>query len=218
MPPTSKPRQRRLNKGEYERLEQASHLTLNPHIWPIIVFAIETGMRRSEISGLKWDAVDTDRRALMVVRTLQRITGMGLVEGTPKTAKSQRSIDLGKDAVELLNRIRVTQAETRLKLGGLWEDQGFVFTLETGRPIDPDEVTNEFRDLVRNNSLPHLTFHGLRHAHATLLLSSGIQPKVISERLGHSNISITMDIYSHVLPSLQREAADTIDRLLASAP
>ena len=177
--------------------------------------ALLTGMRRSEISGLKWDAINIDKGLLSVIRTLQSMPGQGLVEGVPKTEKSRRVIALSGDTIELLKKIRTSQFEFKLKAGPLWQNLDFVFTDRDGTPMSPDGATQNFTEIVRKNQLPHLTLHGLRHAHATLLLTSGLQPKVISERLGHSSISTTMDTYSHVLPSLQREAAAAIDKILS---
>ena len=103
--------------------------------------------------------------------------------------------------------------EHQLDYGALWSNTGYVFTQLDGSPIDPDRISKEFPKLVKAQGLPHLTFHGLRHAHATLALSAGINPKVVSERLGHSSISVTMDIYSHVIPGMQEEAALAVERL-----
>jgi len=177
--------------------------------------AVLTGMRRSELAGLKWESVDLTAGTLSVVRTLQRIRRMGLVEGQPKTAKSRRLITLSPDTVQLLHGIRGRQIEERLALGAAFHDTGFVFTRPDGRPIDPDAVTQEFTEVVRATGLPHLTLHGLRHVHATLMLGAGIHPKVVSERLGHSTVGITLDTYSHVLPSLQEQAASAVDGALA---
>ena len=163
--------------------------------------AVLTGMRRSELAGLKWESVDLSVGKLSVVRTLQRIRRMGLVEGQPKTAKSRRLITLSPDTVQLLHGIRGRQIEERLALGATWQDTGFAFTRPDGGPIDPDGATQEFTELVRAAGLPHLTLHGLRHVHATLMLGAGIHPKVVSERLGHSTVGITLDTYSHVLRS-----------------
>ena len=92
---------------------------------------------------------------------------------------------------------------------------GHVLTRPDGRPVIPDETSQDFQSIVRNAGLPHLTLLGLRHAHATILLTAGVHPKVVSESLGHSNIAVTMDMYSHVLPGLQEAAAETVDRCLA---
>ena len=175
-----------------------------------------TGLRRSELLGLHWDNIDLDAGSLMVVKTLQRIYGRGLVEGQPKTAKSRRSIALSSTAVTVLRSVRVTQLEQRMAVGPVWNDTGYAFTQPDGRPIDPDAVTHDFQSVVRRAELPHLTFHGLRHAHATLMLTAGVHPKIVSERLGHSNISITMDIYSHVMPGMQEAAAQAVDERLAT--
>jgi integrase len=177
--------------------------------------AILTGMRRSELCGLKWENVDLVAGCLGVVNTLQRITEHGLVEGQPKTARSRRSIALSPQTVNLLHAIRGQQMEQQLAAGEVWHNpQGYVFTQSTGSPVAPDMVSKEFTAIVRRSGLPHLTLHGLRHAHATLLLKRGIHPKVVSERLGHSNIAITMDTYSHVLPGLQEQAALALDDAL----
>ena len=113
---------------------------------------------------------------------------------------SRRSIALSLEATKLLGSIGAKQAEQRLAVGPTWQDTGYVFTRPDGRPIIPDEVSKGFLKLMRKSELPHMTLQGLRHAHATLLLTAGVHPKVVSERLGHSSIAITLDIYSHVMP------------------
>jgi integrase len=177
--------------------------------------AILTGMRRSELTGLQWQTVDLTGGKLSVVNTLQRITGHGLVEGQPKTVKSRRSIALSPEAVNLLHTIRGRQIEQRLSAGDAWQNTGYALTQPDGTPVAPDMLSKDFCAIVRKAGLPYLTFHGLRHAHATLLLTAGVHPKVVSERLGHSNIAITMDTYSHVLPGLQEAAALALDQRLA---
>ena len=180
----------------------------------IYELGILTGLRRGELLGLGWNSIDFDAGYLMVVRTLQRIDGHGLVLDKPKTRKSKRSVALSPASLTLLRRIRVRQAELRLAAGEAWQDDGFVFTQADGSPIDPNRVTRDFQKIVGAAGLPHLTLKGLRHAHATLLLVEGVHPKVVSERLGHSNISTTMDIYSHVIPGLQEKAALVLDERL----
>ncbi|MDA0735350.1 MAG: tyrosine-type recombinase/integrase [Chloroflexi bacterium] len=177
--------------------------------------AVLSGMRRSETCGLKWESVDLTGGKLAVVSTLQRLSGKGLVEGQPKTPRSRRSIALSPATVDLLHGIRGRQIEQRLIAGDAWDNIGYVFTQSDGTPVDPESVSKDFRFIVRNEGLPSLTFHGLRHAHATLLLKQGVHPKIVSERLGHSNIAVTMDIYSHVLPGLQEQAALALDEALS---
>ena len=152
-----------------------------------------------------------------MVATLQRILGRGLVEGQPKTPRSRRSIALAPEAIELLHGIRGRQIEQRLDYGDLRENAGYVFAQDDGKPINPPSVSKDFGIIVRNVGLPHLTLHGLRHAHATLALTAGVNPKIVSERLGHSSIAVTMDVYSHVLPGMQEQAAQAVEELLSQA-
>lgn len=172
--------------------------------------ALLTGLRRSELAGLQWAALDLADGRLAVVKTLQRISGKGLVEGQPKTARSRRSIALSPDAIALLHEIRGHQIVQQSTLSEAWQNTGYVFTQADGRPVDPDAVTREFARLIKVVKLPHLTVHGLRHAFATLALSVGVDLKTTSEMLGHSTISITADVYSHVLPPLQQAAARAV--------
>jgi integrase len=181
---------------------------------PIFKFALTTGMRRSEICGLKWDAVDLFNGSLDVAATLQQIRGHGLVTGEPKTERSRRTIKLAPETVELLREVDGEQIWAREKAGPLWKNTGYVFTQADGSPVLPDTLTQEFRFLVKALELPPLNLHGLRHAFATLGLVGGMAPKTVSEHLGHSSIVITLDLYSHVLPSMQEELVNVVANLL----
>jgi integrase len=181
-------------------------------------FAISTGMRRSEICGLRWDAVHLDSGRLEVKATLQRLRGHGLVTGTPKTERSCRNIALAPETVELLRDVRGAQILAKMELGPLWQDTGFVFTHPNGTPLIPDQITQEFAAVIKRFDVPHLTFHGLRHAFATMGMQAGINPKVVSEALGHSSVAITLDLYSHVLPNMQDELASAVANLLKREP
>ena len=105
--------------------------------------------------------------------------------------------------------------EQQLEAGDLWQHTGFVFTQNEGIPVAPDMISKDFCAIIRKAGLSQMTLHGLRHAHATLALSAGVHLKVVSERLGHSNIAITADTYSHVLPGIQEEAARAVEQLLS---
>lgn len=177
-----------------------------------------TGLRRSEVLGLGWPAVDLERAVLRVVRTLQRINGQGLVESSPKTHRSRRSIALSETTVELLRDVRVRQMERRLAAGPLWNDSDYVFTQDNGKLVDPNSVTREFHDLVEELGLPHLTFHGLRHLHATLMMSEDVNPKVVMDLMGHADVSTTLRIYSHVMPGMQEKAAQQLADRIALRP
>ena len=171
-------------------------------------------MRRSEICGLKWDAVDLVNGRLDVVATLQQIRGHGLVTGTPKTERSHRNIALAPETVELLRDVQGAQILAREEAAPLWQEQGYVFTQADGSPVLPDRLTQEFAALTKALEMPPLTFHGLRHAFATMALQANINSKVVSEALGHSSVNITLDLYSHVLPNMQDELAIAVANLL----
>ena len=180
----------------------------------IFEFAVMTGMRRSEIAGLKWDAVDLESGRVEVAATLQQIPGHGLVTGAPKTKKSRRNFTLGPSTIELLRVVQGTQQLARIEAGPLWRETGYVFTLADGSPVQPDVLTKNFRSMVRELAMPPLSFHGLRHAFATMALQAGMNPKIVSEALGHSSVTITLDTYSHVLPNMQDKLAIAVENIL----
>ena len=140
-------------------------------------------------------------------RSVQLIPKIGQVVNDPKGIKGRRQITIGPNAVAVLKSHRTAQAESRLAVGALWEDGHWVFTRPDGQHLSPAVVSHEFKNLVRKLDLAPGRLHDLRHTHATLLLAARVHPKVVQERLGHANISITLDTYSHVLPGLQEKAA-----------
>jgi len=172
-------------------------------------------MRRSELAALQRSNVDLVNGRLSVVKTLQWVTGKGLAVGRPKTDKSHRANALSPDAVALLHELRGRQIGQQVGVAEARQNTGYVFTQADGRMADPNAISKDFADVVKASGLPHLAFHGLRHAHATMLLESGINPKIVSERLGHSTIAVTMDVYSHVLPGMQDAAALALDAELS---
>ena len=172
-------------------------------------------MRRGELLGLRWQDVDLDGAVLNIQQTAQRIRGTGIVFRQPKTRLSRRAIALSAEAVAVLRRQRRTQAEGRLLAGAAYEDRDLVFATGLGSPLGPENVLRTWYGVVEAAGLPGLRVHDLRHAHATLMLGKGIHPKIVSERLGHASVNITLDTYSHVLPGLQAAAADALDALLA---
>ena len=180
----------------------------------LYVLAVTTGLRLGELLGLKWTDVDWESGEIRVRRTLLR-TANGLLQQPTKSGKG-RVVKLPTLAVDALRRHRTRQSEERSVAGQAWDDQGLIFPNQIGRPTDRQNlVRRSFKRLLAKAGLPDIRFHDLRHTSATLLLAQGVHPKVVQERLGHSNISVTLDIYSHVLPDLQKEAADQLDRVLA---
>jgi integrase len=179
----------------------------------LFVLAINTGMRRGELLGVRWSDVDLDRGTLRVAQQLLRIK-TGLVFSEPKSKKSRRTLDLHAGLVAALRAHRARQLEERLRAGRDWQDSGLVFTSHCGTPFDPRNLTRDFLPILKAAGLPRIRFHDLRHTAATLLLMKGVQPLTVSETLGHSTIMITMSLYGHVLPSMKREAADVMQALL----
>ena len=172
-------------------------------------FIAYTGCRRGECLGLRWQDIDFDRGIASIVQTIQRVQGRGLIIDSPKSKKGRRAIAIDAETVSVLKAHRVRQLEHRLQLGDEWENHDFVFPGVTGRPLDPSVLTHRFGRLAERAQTPGVNLKALRHFHATLLLRQGVHPKIVQERLGHATISITLDTYSHVIPSLQTEAADT---------
>jgi integrase len=181
----------------------------------ILTLAVTTGMRKGELLGLRWSEVDLERGALRVVGTVQRHPNGDLVVSPPKTPRSRRQVELTPVALDALRRHRSRQVETRLLLGPEWNEAGLVFPSSLGKPQDGSHLLyGLFHPLLKRLGLPIIRFHDLRHTAATLLLGQGIHPKIVSEMLGHSTIAITLDLYSHITPTMQRDAARTMNELL----
>ena len=138
--------------------------------------AVLTGLRRSELCGLRWTEVNLDKGELRALRTLQRITGKGLVEGEPKSERSRRTFALSQLAVDVLRQVRVKQMEHRLMFGGAWQGDGRVFADANGRRIDGDRLSRDFGRIVRESGLQKLKLHGLRHTFVSLPIAGGVHP------------------------------------------
>jgi integrase len=181
----------------------------------LYVLALSTGLREGELLGLSWSDVDLERGILQITLSLQESDGpVRRVLDEPKTVHSRRRISLSKTAIEALRRHRERQElERSLELWDTSYDLVFPNTL--GRPLHPSHLLRrQFLPLLRKAGLPALRFHDLRHTAATLLLRRGVNPKIVNEMLGHANISITLDIYSHVTPDMQEMAAGVMDAIL----
>jgi integrase len=178
----------------------------------LYVTAIHTGLRRGELLGLKWTDLDLDARTLSVQRSLDK-------DGTfnpPKRNKSRRTVKLTPQAAEALKGHRIRQNQERLRLGSLWDDRGLVFPNRSGKPMNADNLYHrDFKPLLEKAGLTGFTFHSLRHTCATLLLTKNVNPKIVSELLGHATISQTMDTYSHVMPGMGDIAATALEDALS---
>jgi len=181
-----------------------------------VLLAVSTGLRRGEVFGLTWDAVDLEARVVKVQRSMIRARDGEPVWGPTKTQRSQRVVTLPEFVAAELAEHRRRQDLYRQLLGPKYRDYGLVVCLEDGRAWDTSNFEHSFRRLMDRLGFKGVRFHDLRHTHATLLLEAGVHPKVVQERLGHSQIAVTMDTYSHVLPTIQREAALVLDQLLGA--
>jgi integrase len=175
--------------------------------------ALLTGMRRGELLAVRWQDVDLERGALAVPRTLTR-GRQSLIFTEPKSAAGRRSLALPASCVAALRRYKAQQNERRLQWGDSWQDTDLLFDRGDGSPMQPAYLNKRFLLLAARLGLPRIRLHDLRHTSATLALADGVHPKILQERLGHSNVSMTLNRYSHVSMSMQRDAADRLDRAL----
>jgi integrase len=176
-----------------------------------VILAVLCGLRRGEIAALRWRNINLDAAQLAVTESAEQ-TAAGVRYKKPKSGKG-RTVALSSRVVSELRSHRVQQAQELLILGIPLTDDTFVVAQADGSPLQPRTITHQWHQLLANNkALPRVRFHDLRHAHATHMLASGVHPKIASERLGHSKVGITLDLYSHVMPGMQEDAAARVDR------
>jgi integrase len=198
---------------------QSFFAAIRGHKWELLFnLALATGMRQGELLGLKWQDINFSTGTLQVRRMLTRVSSETsvrvFIEAEPKTQQSRRSITIASFAFEALKQHRLRQLEIRLKADTLWEEHDYVFCTLVGTHLRPSHVVDEFKKILKRAGLPAIRFHDLCHSTATLLLSLGVHAKVVQEMLGHTQISMTMDISSHVLPSMQVDAVHRLNDLL----
>ncbi|MCZ2525998.1 tyrosine-type recombinase/integrase [Streptomyces sp. NPDC059506] len=181
-------------------------------LYAAFVLAIAMGLRRGEIVGLRWENIDLENRVLAVQGQTQRRRGV-LYDDDPK-GRRRRVVPLPAMCVAPLRWHRMRQAAARERAGAAWQESGYVFTTRTGRPVEPRNLYRSFTRVAENAGLRVIRLHDARHGCATLLTAAGVAPRVVMEILGHSQISITMDVYTHVVQDTQREAISHMDRLL----
>jgi integrase len=181
-----------------------------------VLLAVTTGVRRGELLSIRWVDIDMDARTLIVRRSLQQ-TSDGISFKEPKTSRGIRSVALPQMTVDSLRRHRSEQARERIGAGPAYQENDWVCCMEDGRPWLPSSLTHAFTSHLSALDLAKVRFHDLGHSHASHLLRQGVHPKVVSERLGHSTVGITLDVYSHLMPGIQEEAAKRIDSALRTA-
>jgi len=197
--------------GTAALIETARHTTL----FVPILLAATTGMRRGEIAALRWRHIDLDRSRISIEESAEQ-SKMNVRYKPPKSGKG-RTVALAKSVVEELRNHRVQQAEAILKLGIRLSENNFVVAQADGSPFRPRSLTHAFQRFLAKHKLSRVRLHDLRHTHATAMLKGKIHPKVVQERLGHSTIAVTLDIYSHVLEGMQEGAVEIVDATLQAA-
>jgi integrase len=179
----------------------------------LYVLVIQTGMRRGELFGLRWDDVDLDNGWLHV---RQALAHDGKSFSLPKTAKGRRRIRLTPEAIEALKKHRIAQHQERLQLGNVWRAHGLVFCSSVGTPMNPDNfIKRQYKPLLKRAELPYIRFHDLRHTFASLMMPQVQNPQIVQQMLGHSRISTTLDIYSHFSQDVQEEAVGRLGALFS---
>jgi integrase len=220
LPKHQRPEHRTWTAAELARFLDHLDRTNDP-LYPAVVLAATTGLRRGEVLGLRWADVDLDRGRAAIRQTLGAVRDPDADSGThrptfgtPKTSRGERTVPLPAQTVAALRAHRKRQLQERLVVGPDYTDQGLVFAEPDGNPIHPDRFARQFRARLAAADVPAIRFHDLRHTWATLALQAGVHPKVVQEVLGHSSIAITLGTYSHVIPSMQEQAADTVAALV----
>jgi len=200
-----------LDLGEARAVLHAAAGVRNSARWTV---ALALGLRQSEALALQWKDVDLLNNTLTVRRSIHRVRGGGLIYEEPKTRRSQRTVALPIPLAAELHRHKAVQLGEQMLAGSEWHDEDLVFAQPNGRPIDKKTDHDDWTRLLKAAGVRHVRLHDGRHTAATLLLSENVHPRVVMELLGHSQMRTTMDIYSHVMPALAREAADRMSALL----
>jgi integrase len=198
-----------LSPEQARRLLDVAH---SHRLGALFSVALALGLRQGEALGLRWQDVNLDDGTLRVVNQLQRVEGT-LQLTPPKSEQSRRTIAVPDAVVTQLRQHRIAQLQERLVAGDEWVDTDHVFTTTIGTPLDDSNVRRIFKQLLKQAGLPAIRYHDLRHSTASLMLAQGVAARVVMETLGHSDIRMTMNTYSHVAPALQREAADRMNTL-----
>lgn len=184
----------------------------------MVYLAITGGLRRGEIMGLDWSDIDFEKKTLEVKKSSQYLPSHGVFLKDPKNESSKRILTLPTTTILLLLDFKAYQEESKSNAGDKWKESDRIFTAWNGEPAHPDTISGWFAEFIRKSKLPHITFHGLRHTNASLLIAEGLDLKTISTRLGHSTVSTTTDIYAHALRKPDIEAANKMEQLLSKNP
>jgi integrase len=210
-----RPRKREMLTLDREQTRRLLSTARGDRLEALYVLAVTAGLRQGELLGLRWADIDLETGTLTIKRSLRyEKDGPYYTEG--KRDHSRRRVELGASTVAAIKAHRKRQNQERLAYAGLWEDHDLIFPDENGHPIRARNLARRFHKLLKRAGLEDLglTFHGLRHTCATLMLLGDVPVKVVSERLGHADVALTLRVYSHVLPGMQKNAADSLDEML----
>jgi len=200
-------------------MDQLLTVAMTDRLGPLVITMLGTGLRLGEILALEWSNVDlqdgliTVQHAVVHTKTPTTTNRQRLIQ-SPKTDSGKRTVPLPADVVSTLRQWRITQAEEKLKLGIMYTDSGRVFTSSVGTPLQQRNVARKMSQLAAKATIKHVNPHALRHTYATRLLEVNIHPKVVQELLGHSDITLTLNTYSHVMPEIKQAAAKALDAVL----
>ena len=178
------------------------------------LLAVYTGMRRSELLGLTWDSIDFEAKVIHINKAVVYIPKIGRLKKETKTVRSNRMIAMSESVENLLVQYRKWQCDTKDMLANKWTDSDFVFTNDFGEMIHPDSISQWFNRFIKRKGLKHITFHGLRHTAATLLISSGVDIETVSRILGHSSSAVTSQVYLHSADAIRKDAMNRLDRTI----
>ncbi|WP_018130970.1 site-specific integrase [Effusibacillus pohliae] len=201
-----KPEQKKFSVWTLEEVQRFLEVARHDRFYIAYLLAITTGMRQGEILALRWSDIDLPNGRLFVQRTTTQVRGT-IEFGDPKSDSGKRMIALPHEVIGDLLKHKKDQDREKELMGDAYRDQDLVVARKNGDVVAQSLLREHFTKLIQKADLPYIRFHDLRHTHASLLLQQGVHPKIVSERLGHSKISITLDTYSHVLPGLQEQVA-----------
>ncbi len=208
-------------KVEYYEDEQIATmlkaLSEEPLMYVTMVYlAIDTGLRKGELVGLTWNDIDFEKSTININKQRNYVMGYGVFESSTKTEAGNRIVTVSQTVMKLLKRYKNQQKENKLKFGSAWKNEPYVFLHEDGSAIYPNRPYVWFTNFLKRHNLPKITFHQLRHTNASLLISAGEDVVTVSGRLGHSDKSITLNIYSHIIRSKEAQVANKMDEFYAS--
>lgn len=188
-------------------------ITKDTDMYIPVLLCVTAGLRRGELLALRWDNIDFKKKVLMIRHNMVRGEN-GFIIKAPKSEAGIRDIRLGDEVIDELRKARKKYFEDMISYGTGFQNLNFVVRQEDGTPMMPDSMTRKWTRFVEEHKLPHIRFHDLRHSNATALIMAGVNPKVVQQRLGHADVNITLNTYTHVLPEMDVEAAEKLDTIM----